>query len=67
MTKFGWSLADQQDVPAICWCGRCGGEIYSAADGFLVGRWVLCRDCMRELLRVWLALYAPQSRGGCLS
>lgn len=56
MTEFGWSLTDWQDVPPYCHCGRCGGEIYGAAVSFVVGRRVLCRDCMRELLRIWTAL-----------
>lgn len=41
-------MEDQQDLPILAFCSRCGGEIYPGNRAWLVaGRWQ-CRDCARR-------------------
>lgn len=41
-------MQDKQQARPVCWCERCGGEIYDAEGIWVIADETLCYDCMKE-------------------
>lgn len=43
-------MQDKQQARPVCWCERCGGEIYDVEDAYFVADEMLCYECMMEVV-----------------
>ena len=43
----------QQDEP-VCYCKRCGGEVYSGETVFTWQDKEICPDCFKSMVTAWL-------------
>lgn len=52
-------LRDSQEETPVCYCDRCGGEVYREEMLFEWDGKRICTDCFKEKVRLWLEL-SPQ-------
>ena len=48
------ALRDEQDAKVVCWCRRCGGEVYEEETLYVWDGKRVCPDCFKECVKDWL-------------
>lgn len=49
------ALRDSQQDRVVCWCRRCGGEVYENETLYIWEDKRICVDCFRSVVSAWLA------------